>query len=50
MLKRLADFCTNLAVASFAIGLYKEIDPIAVAGGVVSLVVALVLTRVGGEK
>jgi len=47
MIKRLADFCNNLAVASFAIGLYKGIEPIAVLGGIISLTGALVLTRLG---
>jgi hypothetical protein len=46
MLKRLADFCTNLAVASFAIGLYKDVEPAAIFGGAVMLTASLILTKV----
>jgi hypothetical protein len=50
VIKRLADFCTNLAVASFAIGLYKEGDAGALFGGVVALAGCFFLTYLEGKR
>jgi hypothetical protein len=45
MLKRIADMLEKFTVASLAIGLYKEGDAAAVAGGVVFCIVCLALTK-----
>jgi len=50
MLKRLTDFCSNLAVASFAIGMYRDVEPVAIFGGSVMLVTSLILARLEEKK
>ena len=50
MLKRMGDFLSNLAVASLAIGLYKEGDPRAVVAGIFLFALCLILAKMEGKK
>ena len=50
MLKRIGDVFEKFAVASLAIGLYKEGDAAAVAVGIAFLAACLILTKLEGQK
>lgn len=50
MLKRIADIFEKFAIASLAIGVYKEGDIKAAVAGAVFLVFCLILTKLEGKK